>query len=140
MTAPRPRPAARDASAPDQALERLMVKVGQWRSEPSERRAALADELVKGFANLAEKLASGGAELPSQWAGATPPAPELPPSGTDAEVEAAQAALTAAEQELAAAEATELEAHEAREVAARALGEARKTFYDLARVRDLSRP
>lgn len=121
-------------------LEQLLIRVEALRREPREGRGSAAEKLVDGFVNLAERLAAGDAQLPSQWAGATPPPPELPTSGMDAEMEAAQAALTAAEQKLAAAEAIELQAHEAREAAARALGEARKTFYDLARVRDLSRP
>lgn len=140
MTTPRPRPAVREQANPDAMLERLLILTEQWRKGPLDDRRPIAEEVIDGFSALAEALSSGKASLPQQWAGVTPPTPELPGSGVDAEVAAAQAAMLEAEKALAAAEAAELQAHDAREAAARALGEARKTFYDLARVRDLSRP
>lgn len=139
MTAPRPRPEARP-DGPDSALERLLVLADTWKLSPTSERTATTEELISGFVALADGLASGEVALPQQWAGATPPAPELPAGELDAEVTEAQAAVTAAEAAFAAADAALRTAQEQRHAAARVLGEARKRFYDLARTRDLSRP
>lgn len=123
----------------DSMLDGLLAAVDDLAAQPPDQRGAAAEALVAGFVELTQTLAAGGTALPQQWAGATPAAPELPGSDADAEVEAARVAMEDAARVFDAAVTAELVAHNAREASARVLGEARKKFYDLARLRDLSR-
>jgi hypothetical protein len=128
---PRPRPEPRLADDPTALLERLLVLFG--------RRPDRRDELVRTFLALHDGLSSGEMHVPQQWTAAQP-APVVLPADADAELAAARAAVEAAQLELANADHTALTAQADRDARARAVGEARKKFYDLARVRDLSRP
>lgn len=124
---------------PDAVLDSLLAAVDDLQAQPPDQRGAAAEALVAGFVELTQTLAAGGTALPQQWAGATPAAPQLPASDADTEVEAARVAMEDASRAYDAAVTAELVAHNARDASARVLGEARKKFYDLARLRDLSR-
>lgn len=137
-----------DRSGPNQPgrtltqLRQLSANWDRLRSteDPGLRRELrrTGDEMVEQWRRLDDMLTSG-ANLPPDWAAASP-APDPEPGEPGTPLGAAAVAVATALGVLTTAE----DAHEAaaaeRAAAARRLAQARRTFYDLATLADLERP
>jgi hypothetical protein len=130
-------------SDPDQLLAQLVDMAVEWarRRQVGDGGAPLmqlGDQVARYTRRLDEILAAGGVSLPIRWAKAAPPTPTPPPDAS-AEVKIAADAVKVAVAAFDAVQAAIATAQLDRKTAADTLGQARASYYELARKADMSR-